>query len=120
MTFRRTVIAGGTAAVPGRIARHADRLMEATAQRNAGLSKGLAPVRTGRLRDSIDVARRGHAKFICFADVDYAAPVELGHHVYNAAGGPFGYVAPQPFMIPGAHIAIAELPVRARQVWGIV
>jgi hypothetical protein len=118
MSFKRTIVAGGTKAVPARIHAHADRLMDATAHRGEGLSKSFAPVRTGRLRDSIGTQRKGHAHFVCFADVDYAEPVERGHHVYNQWGGPYGYVPAQPFMLPGFAIAVAELPVRSRAVWG--
>lgn len=67
-------------------------------------AKQLCPVDTGRLRSSIQYVNTGFQQCIVSTDVEYAAPVELGHVTRSG-----GYVAPQPFLQPGYEQAKAEL-----------
>lgn len=117
MSFRRIQYAGGAGAVPARIARHADRLMDASAHRTLGLARSFAPVRTGRLRDSGGTERLGIGHWLCFFEAPYAEPVELGHVIANQFGGPYGYVPPQPYLMPAHAVTVGELDARAALVW---
>ncbi|SRR6266404_8860009 len=83
---------------------HADQVVDAftklagtavtkTAEEAAAEAKGLAPVHTGHLRDSIDTAKVSDTEAAFGATVDYAPFAEYGTR----------HEAPHPFITPAAY-----------------
>ena len=68
-------------------------------------ARSCAPVRTGRLRDSLSVRAEGTAAVV-FASCDYAAAVELGTSRQPA----------RPFLFPAAQAQRQALPALAAQL----
>ena len=68
-------------------------------------ARSCAPVRTGRLRDSLSVRAEGTAAVV-FASCDYAAAVELGTSRQPA----------RPFLLPAAQAQRQALPALAAQL----
>ena len=57
-------------------------------------AKKLCPVKTGRLRASINYSTDGQKTVYIGSDVSYAPDVELGHRT------PHGHTAPKPYLRP--------------------
>jgi HK97 gp10 family phage protein len=78
----------------------ADRVLAEHANEVAQLAKELAPVKTGKLRDSIQVVRDGDLHYKVEATAPYAADVELGTANMEA----------EPFLFPASEQLRNELP----------
>lgn len=78
-------------------------------------AKQACPVDTGRLRSSIQYENKGLYKCICETTVEYAVPVEMGHHTRSGS-----WVAPQPFLGPAYEQAKAELMDKLKAInWSV-
>lgn len=69
------------------------------------VAKQQCPVKTGRLRSSIQYVNNGLMKCTVGTDVFYSIFLEYGHR--TRGGG--GYVAPRPYLRPGFEAARIEL-----------
>lgn len=78
--------------------------VSASAGRCAAIARGLVPVDTGALRDSIEAHSSGEYASSVTASASYAAMVEYGT----------GKMAAQPYMLPAAHRAAEEFFASAR------
>lgn len=65
------------------------------------IAKTIVPVRTGRLKQSIDTVQVGPMDFETYTDIRYARFVEWGTRFMHA----------QPFMTPAAQMAQGDLPL---------
>lgn len=68
-------------------------------------AKARAPVRSGRLRNSINHTREGEGSFVVEADTDYAAHVEFGTSKQAA----------QPYMRPALNVALQRFEQRLKK-----
>lgn len=64
--------------LPATLRREAERAIKRNAQECAAVAKSLAPVDTGKLRDSIDAKTDGPLAWVVGPHTDYAAYVEYG------------------------------------------
>ncbi len=69
-------------------------------------ARELAPVRTGRLRDSIRISRARRGEAIVEATAPYAGYVEYGTR----------YMKPRPYMRPAAAEAVEKLREKLREI----
>lgn len=65
------------------------------------------PVREGRLRDSISVEMVDYRTAHIGSDKEYAAPVEMGYHLWlwGVPTEPPRYIPPQPYLRPALYTA---------------
>lgn len=125
MSVKRTSSHGGLAGLGARVARYEDILGERLAARCLELAVAQAPYDEARdvdatgphLRDTGTVRHLGHGHWATVFTADHAAPVELGHRVFNQYGGPYGWVPPDPFLGPAFGMTVAELSTHARAAW---
>jgi len=80
--------------------RKLDEAAEKLAQETVERAQGLAPVRTGYLRDHITKEQEGELRWAVVSEADYSAHVE-----YGSKGR-----APQPFLTPAMEEAKEKLP----------
>lgn len=113
MTVRRVPVNGGMPAFKQQAERYPDQMARLMAQQMTRYAKFLAPRDTGYLASTIGAERVTRGRWVCFAAADYALPVEMGHRVYNQHGGPYGWVAPNPFMRPAFETVVSQ----ARAIW---
>lgn len=64
--------------LPAALRREAERAVERNARECGAVAKSLAPVDTGKLRDSIDARPDGSMAWVVGPHTDYAAYVEYG------------------------------------------
>jgi HK97 gp10 family phage protein len=84
----------------------AEATVQSVANDAADKARSLAPVDTGKLRDSIHVEGEGPGADVVVS-VDYAASIEYGS----------SHNDPQPFLRPAVHQAEAELPAKAAVIY---
>jgi hypothetical protein len=108
MAARRIPRNGGLPAFKARIERYPDAMARLLAQEMARYARMLVPRDTGHLAATIGAERVRKNVWVCFAAAEYAIPVEMGHRVYNQHGGPYGWVAPNPFMRPAFETVISQ------------
>lgn len=113
MAMRRLSKGGGLEAFRERINRYPGQMARLMAQQMARYAKFLAPRDTGYLASTIGAESIGRNRWVCFVAAEYALPVEMGHRVYNQFGGPYGWVAPQPYMRPAFELVISQ----SRTIW---
>lgn len=83
----------------GRVGGELDKAVKKLSEKAAEQAKGRAPVRTGRLKRSINVRRVGEASYRISADTPYSGYVEHGT----------GRMKPQPYMRPAIEQVAKEL-----------
>ena len=115
MAVRRIPVNGGLPAFKARIERYPDQMARLMAQQMVRYARFLVPRDTGYLASTIGAERVSKGRWVCFAAAKYALPVEMGHRVYNQYGGPYGWVAPQPFMRPAFETVVGQAQVIWRQ-----
>lgn len=81
-----------------------DKVLAEHAHEVAQLAKELAPVKTGKLRDSIQVVKDGDLYYKVEATAPYAADMELGTANMEA----------EPFLFPASEQLRNELPGKLR------
>jgi hypothetical protein len=108
VSVRRAPVNGGLPAFKARIERYPDQVARLLAQEMARYARILVPRDTGYLASTIGAERVVKGRWVCFAAAKYAIPVELGHRVYNQHGGPYGWVAPDPFMRPAFETVVSQ------------
>jgi hypothetical protein len=113
MSVRRVPVGGGLPAFRKRIERYPDQVARLMAQQMVRYARFLVPRDTGYLASTIGAERAARGRWVCFAAAGYALPVEMGHRVYNQYGGPYGWVAPQPYMRPAFETVVSQ----ARAIW---
>lgn len=79
------------------------KALEAVGMQAENYAKGLCPVDTGNLRNSITHEVENETTVAIGSNVEYAAYVEMGHR--TATGG---QVAPQPYLAPAIENHIDE------------
>jgi len=83
--------------LPGNLRKAGADLVKRTAAAIEGQAKVLCPVDTGALRNSIMVTEKGEMSAEVGPHMEYALPVEMGHHT---SGGT--WVPGQPYLTPAA------------------
>ena len=98
------------------VQKHNDELLFNLETDTVPLAKALAPVKTGALRDSIDVAQAGPLSCVIFDGVPYGKYQEFGW--VNPQTGKF---TQNPFMIPALRATIPEIAKRMRSkiIWEV-
>lgn len=94
------------ARLPSLLREAGDEICEATAEKTKPEAKRVVPVRTGNLRDHIEVVKEAAGVYHAGSEVEYAGYVERGTSKMRA----------QPYMRPAAEVAVNTLTPTAQRI----